>query len=502
MRSRRRAHLVCLGLVLLLGASLRLFRLDHQSLWFDEARTLQTARMPLGEMLDRFKAGDSHPPLGYLLLYGWTSIFGPSDLAARGFPALFGILILPLIYWVGASLFNRRAGLLSALLASTSVFHVYYSQEVRTYSLLCLLGFASHFLLYKALAENKNRYWLGYGVLITATLYVHYYGFFLAAVGCAFVLIRPGRRRVDLQKFLVVSIWAGLAFTPWLYLILRAVQGSIIRAGDYIPPMSLFQIWQTFDAYTGLSSVRAFGGELDTILVALVTTATLLGLVSGLATLKIRGRTLLPSTANRGGWVFVVCIFGATLALPMLVSVFRPMYLADRFSIVAWPGFILILGLGLSKIEKRSIRIGVLVILLASSAISLYTYYFESVKSYDRQIAATIESRLGPRSIALFVPGDAATAIERYLSKKGSTYRLNELDPPDKYISEIERSLSKPGNRMVLALRPPRNTEPRSLVVRLPALYEELFRAVDKQRIGDWVLHTYTGKVPVPTPPR
>jgi hypothetical protein len=67
VRSPDRSTLVVAGLLLLLtllGLGLRLYRLDAQSLWYDEGFSVYLARMGLGEITAR-TAADNQPPLYY-----------------------------------------------------------------------------------------------------------------------------------------------------------------------------------------------------------------------------------------------------------------------------------------------------------------------------------------------------------------------------------------------------------------------------------------------------
>jgi len=177
-----RSHWIILGLVLVLGAFVRFYGLTHQSLWLDEVISIQVAQKGPADIIEKLKT-DSHPPLFYFILHVWMKLFGSGEAAVRALPALFGLLLLPVLYWIGAALFGRRAGLFAALVAAVSQLHVRLSQEVRMYSLLPLLGLLSLYFLYKAVLEDKTRFWICYGLLLTATLYTHNYGAFIAAAG-------------------------------------------------------------------------------------------------------------------------------------------------------------------------------------------------------------------------------------------------------------------------------------------------------------------------------
>src|SRR5262249_52865171 len=65
--ARRRAlnrGVAALPLIVALGAGLRLFQLTRESVWMEEAFSLELAKGTLGYMVDR-TAHDAHPPLYY-----------------------------------------------------------------------------------------------------------------------------------------------------------------------------------------------------------------------------------------------------------------------------------------------------------------------------------------------------------------------------------------------------------------------------------------------------
>jgi uncharacterized membrane protein len=68
------------------GLILRLVSLN-QSLWLDEATTALASKMSLANLFTKFFPGDFHPPLYYLIMKFWTSIFGYSEISLR-FPSI------------------------------------------------------------------------------------------------------------------------------------------------------------------------------------------------------------------------------------------------------------------------------------------------------------------------------------------------------------------------------------------------------------------------------
>ena len=179
-----RSRQLYLLLALILAAlALRTARLAFQPLWWDEGWSLYFATTDIQTMLER-TAVDIHPPLYYLLLHFWIRLFGPSVVSVRSLSVLIGTVTLPFLYLVAKRLTGPVGALLATFLLAMSPFHVYYSQEVRMYALVTLLGLAATFFtLQWDLARERWGTWLGYVLAATAALYTQYYaGFLLLAL--------------------------------------------------------------------------------------------------------------------------------------------------------------------------------------------------------------------------------------------------------------------------------------------------------------------------------
>src|SRR5438105_13993746 len=64
------------AIVLVVAVVLRFTTRSH--LWLDEALSVNIARLPFGRLHAALRQ-DGSPPLYYVLLHGWISVFGPSD---------------------------------------------------------------------------------------------------------------------------------------------------------------------------------------------------------------------------------------------------------------------------------------------------------------------------------------------------------------------------------------------------------------------------------------
>src|ERR1700756_4888158 len=103
--------------------------------WIDEAISVGISSHPLGQ-LPHLLREDGSPPLYYALLHVWIRVFGSGEVATHWLSEIFALITVPVAYWGGASLFGRRVGAFSAVLAAGVPFLTSYAQETRMYSLL------------------------------------------------------------------------------------------------------------------------------------------------------------------------------------------------------------------------------------------------------------------------------------------------------------------------------------------------------------------------------
>ena len=151
---------------------LRLYQLGAESLWYDETVSVYLARQSLPALLAH-TAGDIHPPGYYLLLHAWQSLAQPTLHTGLEFlfawPSLWaGMLIVALLYPLGRRLVGTPAALLGLWLAATSPFGIWYSQEVRMYTVGAALGLLCLWALLRFLDGRRRYRWLGVYALAAA----------------------------------------------------------------------------------------------------------------------------------------------------------------------------------------------------------------------------------------------------------------------------------------------------------------------------------------------
>jgi hypothetical protein len=217
---RVRTPLVVLGLTVL-ALALRLYGRGHESIWYDEAFSLEMARADYADLLTGRPPGrDPGNPAGYfLLLRAWLELFGSASIeTARALSALAGALAVPAVWllarFAGAS---RRTELLACLLVSVSPPLVYLGQEARAFALLATLATLAVAAAVAIERTDRPGAWVGFTAVGAVLVHVHYYAFFvLLTLGLDLLAWAWRRGWPALVKLGAASAAVAGAFAPWL----------------------------------------------------------------------------------------------------------------------------------------------------------------------------------------------------------------------------------------------------------------------------------------------
>ncbi len=379
-----------LFVILLAAFALRLYRLGVASLWYDETVSVLLAQKDL-LALTRHTAGDIHPPLYYYLLHFWGRLAGWSEFSVAFLSLFCGIVLIALVYRVAREWFGTRVAMIAALLVALSPYNLWYSQEVRMYTLGALLGLASVYFFARLLTADRRpptaiRDFVGYVIVSALGLYTLYYFAFLLVFENLVALVwlfRNSQFAIRNFEFRIsnyeLRIWfssqlAVLAlYAPWLPIAFR-------QATDPpVPP------WRSFTALPNVLlesfSALAFGQSVDPLMVL-----PILVIVAGVIAFAF-GRDRRPPTTDHRSLFTVYCslsLLGYTL-VPLLIiyalSLWKPLYHV-RYIFTYSPVFYILLALGIqqisnlqSLISKRILLFTVYCSLFTVSAYSAYNFW-------------------------------------------------------------------------------------------------------------------------------
>jgi len=203
-----------LFLIILIGAFLRFYMINSESIWLDEAASYQFAKSNIFKIITGEIHDPAHPFLYFILLHFWIKLFGFSEVGLRSLSAIFGISSIPLMYIFGKKLFNAETGLMAALLLSISSLHIYCSQEARMYSLAMFLTLSAVLFCYQGLMVDKKIFWICYVIFSTLSLYTHYMAVFVLFSIAVFFIFFYWKDRHLLKIMFVSHVSIVLFYLP------------------------------------------------------------------------------------------------------------------------------------------------------------------------------------------------------------------------------------------------------------------------------------------------
>jgi len=449
-----------LGLILLAGTGLRLFRLGAESLWYDETVSVMLAGSPLRELL-RHTAGDIHPPGYYLLLRAWLLLSGyPTGHAdpagnglefAAGFLSLAaGVLLITLVYSLARRVAGRPVALPAAALVALSPFNLWYSQEVRMYTLGACLGAVVVYALFRATGirhagaragtdpaweaeraasglaqragrEDRPAWWAVYALAAAVGMYTLYYFVFLLVATNLWLLARlvwtqtrqwregrwPVRQSAPLRPWpwLLANGAALLLYAPWVPVAWRQATDPPVPPWRTVPTL----VVALRESWAALSLGQSAPGWLwPALLLTLV--------VYALGILALFKRS--PGDPS-GAWapaLLVVTPFGS-LALILIASAFTPLYNV-RYVFTYSPAFYVVLGAGLAWLWSRRWALAGLVAVawLAAAAVTGYVFWQAPAYQSDDHRAAVryLQSHWRPGDVVVVNAGYAYSTLLTY----------------------------------------------------------------------------------------
>ncbi|MFH1435460.1 MAG: glycosyltransferase family 39 protein [Pseudomonadota bacterium] len=343
----------------------------------DEAYYILLAQEAPAKLLSDLSQG-AHPPLYFLCLHYWTSLFGITETAARLLSVVFGTAMVAAIYRVGSRLFSREAGLYAAALACLSPLHVFYSREARMYTLVPLLSLWAFYLLIRALKEDRAKDWAGLALCLCAGAYTHNYGLFLLpAAALAMLLPCSAGRRSRLALALAA---AALCYLPWMGTILKQAASPGLK---WIGPF--FKQLPPWAAVLRSLEVMGSGGIYQTLNYSLSLQTDLRWPAAAVYAILLGKAAAAARRDDTGKIAFSFLL--VPLAIPWAVSLASsPIYVAGRYDMIALPFYLLIIAWGISRFTrpwKRAFLSAAIIL----SAYSLYALYFRSPLMPSRQQA-------------------------------------------------------------------------------------------------------------------
>jgi mannosyltransferase len=408
--------IILLGLVLLLGAALRIYNLGTESYWVDEIFTVVEGQQSVKQILMSGRL--DQPPAYYLPFHVWIQTFGTTEVSTRFFSALIGVSSLALIYLIGERLFGKDVGLIGAFLMAISNFQIAYSQEARFYAFFQFATLLSFLSLIIALKSGKAVHFLLYVMASVVMLFSHTFGIFILIAQNLFIVMHLKKYKHLMISWLVCQILISFIFGCYLYSILFGQSNIENSVASQVAVASTDFNLEFLDP---LRTVYRFilPARLDRSWESVLVTYTLAGLFfvasTGIYVIR-KGRKAWIATARdlaskyfkfpriSSEFVLLGCWLLCTIVLPFLFSItIMPIY-RERYAICAAPALYLLLASGIFEIRKVVPFVVSLITLAIMVVPGAHYYYVENLNEQWRESAEYVRENSGKDEVIIFAP--------------------------------------------------------------------------------------------------
>jgi 4-amino-4-deoxy-L-arabinose transferase-like glycosyltransferase len=284
------------------------------------------------------KAGFRPPLLPYILALFY--FLGLNYLIDFIIP-LIGATTIVLVYFLGRKLFNKKVGLISAILLALTPTHAYLSSKILNDPLVTFFITLALLFFWKGFEENSNRYKILFGVVMALALLSKYTTLWVFPVFLIYFLIRDRSFKFLKDKYLWYSILAFfIVLIPWF----------IYGFFEYNNPLGAF--------IHGFISSSFWGGKQPWfffILKSPIMLSVLFILFPISIYYLIRKKLFLKKQVY---FLLILIIFFLIIASCMP-------HKEDRFILPIIPAICLLCGLFLTKIELKNKNLVILFLILA-----------------------------------------------------------------------------------------------------------------------------------------
>ncbi len=229
---QKKAEKIFLVILIVIATFLLFTNIGNQYLWDDEAQTallansISTYSFPMGRDTVNTYSQENGAEYGLDLIYKWHpwlsfyvtalffKVFGVNEFGARFGFALFGLLTVVLVYFLGRELSDRRVGMSASILLLFSIPFLLLAKQCRYYSLTMFFTILVIYEFVMILHDKRKNPVL----IITALVLLFYsaninYGIIITAMGTFALFFR----RDKLSTTIKLTFISMLFVLPWVY---------------------------------------------------------------------------------------------------------------------------------------------------------------------------------------------------------------------------------------------------------------------------------------------
>ena len=214
---KKKIFLILTGIVLF-SIFLRLININKdEGMWNDEYLTWEIAKAAFPKEFFEAIMRNCHAPLHYIYLKIWMYFFSDSDLSLRMSSLVPGVLSVISMYFAGQKSGGKTsymAGLAAAGFTAISAFLIYFSQEVRIYSLLFFFSSLNLIAAIKTLEEPSKKHCTFFVLTSLLIMLEHTIGFVFVFFSSVSVILFASKKSKFKKFFLTSLLAAFIVFIP------------------------------------------------------------------------------------------------------------------------------------------------------------------------------------------------------------------------------------------------------------------------------------------------
>jgi 4-amino-4-deoxy-L-arabinose transferase-like glycosyltransferase len=244
LKKLSRNHLVLFSLIFVISIVFYFIKIGFSDFWSDEIYTKSMLHGNLSDFYSMFK-NDLHPPLYYLGLRLFTSVFGLSETSLRAFSVVGVLATLLLVYFAGQRIFGKEGALYICLMLISVPMLAVYSHQARMYSwaAFSITGVFIYSCLFLRTGTMRDLVLLL--IFTVAAMYIHYYSTIAAIMANLFVFLQLiFTKNRKWRNHLIALIIAALLFLPWVFMFI--VQIKRVQGAFWAPEVSFPGILSCF----------------------------------------------------------------------------------------------------------------------------------------------------------------------------------------------------------------------------------------------------------------
>lgn len=342
-----------IGIILIIITALILrviFINKPDGLWNDEYISWMIAATPFQNGFWQGVKSQCHMPFYYLYLKFFMTFFGQNDIVLRLTSVLAGVLSVPVMYLLGQEK-DKQTGLFCAGFTAISSFLIYYSQEVRFYSVLFLFSALALLYTIKTIKSPCKKNFILFAFFNFLIIFTHTIGFIFVFFNLIFLSICLYKQ----YKKVIITIW------------------SCITAGSLFMLPLIIKIFttQAFSQWWGSFSISRLGFLITDYFSPVLTNLTNAPdkffynftpafLIFAIAPSLIAIVFIIKGLKNKIN-IGLLSVAASVIAIMTIAAISGKLVFITKYSIEIYPILIYIMCCGISEIKDQRLRSGLVI---------------------------------------------------------------------------------------------------------------------------------------------